>query len=46
MVPAADHEVMTALFILIAILVVLGLSVPFGVDSRHAGNGYHRPNWL
>ena len=46
MVPAADHEVMTLFFILVGILVVLGLSVPFGVDSRSSDTGYHRPNWL
>ena len=47
MVSAADDEAMTAVVILVAALVVLLLSVPFGVDSRRTGTrGHYRPNWL
>jgi hypothetical protein len=41
----ADDVNMTALFILIAIVVVLLASIPFGVDSRETEKRHHRPNW-
>lgn len=42
----ADHEVMAAALIFVAVLVVLLASIPFGVDSRRTeGRGRFRPNW-
>jgi hypothetical protein len=46
MAPAADDGCMIALLILLGIVVVLLASIPFGVDSREAGTGHHRPNLL
>jgi hypothetical protein len=47
MAAGADHGDMTAVFIIVAALLVLLLSVPFGVDSRRTNvRGHHRPNWL
>ena len=42
----ADHDDMTAVVILIAILAVLLASIPFGADSRRTeAPGRFRPNW-
>lgn len=41
-----DHGSMIGILVLIAVLVVLGLSVLSGADSRHVEHGYHRPNLL
>jgi hypothetical protein len=46
MVLGGDDETMIGILVLIAVLVVLGLSVLSGADSRHVEHGYHRSNLL
>jgi len=46
MVFRVDHETMIGILVIIAVLVVLGLSVLSGADSRHVEHGYHRTNLL
>jgi hypothetical protein len=46
MVPQQHDEAMTAALILVAVVVVVLASVPFGVDSRRTSpRGHYRPNW-
>jgi hypothetical protein len=46
MVFRVDDEDMIGILVLIAVLVLLGLSLVSGVDSRHVEHGYHRPDLL
>ena len=46
MVSDVDHEVMIAIFILIAVIAFFGLAVWNGADSRHVEHGRHRTNLL
>jgi hypothetical protein len=46
MVFRADDGGMIGILVLIAVLVLLGLSLVSGVDSRHVEHGYHRPDLL
>jgi len=46
MVPTQHDEAMIAVLILVAVLVIVLASVPFGVDSRRTSpRGHYRPNW-
>jgi hypothetical protein len=42
----SDHGAMTAALLIIAVVVVLLASIPYGVDSRRTETpGRFRPNW-